>query len=171
MTGTLEADLDALLKVLIALALAATLGWERERHRRPAGLRTHMLTALAATLLTCLGPRLVAWMGEAAPGLRFDPLRVIEAVLTGIAFLGAGTILVGKRREHVKGLTTATSLLATAAIGIAVGVGSYALAIGSTVLVLVVLALLGRLSDRLVPARSDRGDASSLDASRSERRV
>jgi putative Mg2+ transporter-C (MgtC) family protein len=103
------------LRILVAALLGALLGWERERARKAAGLRTHMLVALGAALF-------VLFPAEAGMHLA-DLSRVIQGVATGIGFIGAGTILKRAEAEHVEGLTTAASIWLTAAIGMAVGAG------------------------------------------------
>jgi putative Mg2+ transporter-C (MgtC) family protein len=141
---TSEAQL--LLRVTLAVLIAAVLGWERERAGKPAGLRTHALVGLAAALYTTLGTLSIAQYHQADPDFRPDPIRIIQAVALGIGFLGGGVISVGARNEgHATGLTTAASVWSTAAIGIATGLGYYILAVGATVLQLVVLHLLERL--------------------------
>jgi putative Mg2+ transporter-C (MgtC) family protein len=132
-------ELPLLLRLLVAGALAAALGWEREAAHKPAGLRTHMLVGIASALFTVLGELAVRDFPGQEGGLRADPIRVIQAVAIGIGFLGSGVIFVAKSGEHVLGLTTAASIWATAAIGIAAGLGHYVLAIGGTVLLLLVL--------------------------------
>jgi putative Mg2+ transporter-C (MgtC) family protein len=129
-------ELAYLLRILVAAALAALLGFERERARKPAGLRTHMLVGIAAALYTSLA--------ELSAGPNADPIRAIQAVALGVGFLGGGMIVTGRGGEEVKGLTTAASIWATAAIGIAAGFGHYLLAVGATVLLLVVLRVLVR---------------------------
>jgi putative Mg2+ transporter-C (MgtC) family protein len=130
--------------VAFAMLLGGVIGWEREVRRRPAGLRTHMLIAGAAALLLGIGDLLIERFHAEpySPLLSSDPLRVIQAVVTAVAFIGAGTIIQHARHDIVVGLTTASSLLLTAAIGIAVGLKQYVLAGGVTVLALLVLQLL-----------------------------
>ena len=135
-------ELTLLLRLLVAAVLAGVLGWERESARKSAGLRTHMLVGVASALFTVLGTLSVAeYAGERGDT---DPLRVIQAIAIGIGFLGSGVIFVARDRKEVLGLTTAGSIWATAAIGIAAGLGYYVLALGSTVLLLVVLRAMSR---------------------------
>lgn len=144
-------DAFLLLRLAIALALSATIGWERERRDRPAGLRTHMLVAAASTLFVGLGRPLVAQLGPTLEGqMAFDPTRLVHAVAVGVGFLGAGAIFVHDERNRVRGLTTAASIWATAAIGATVGLGRWILAAGTTLLVLFVLAAIRRLEERWV---------------------
>jgi putative Mg2+ transporter-C (MgtC) family protein len=132
-----------LIRLVVAAVLAAVLGWERERAHKAAGLRTHMLVGIAAALYTALAELSVrAYEGE--EGLRSDPIRAIQAVAVGIGFLGGGVIVVSRSGNRVLGLTTAASIWATAAIGIAAGLAHYRLAVGGTVLLLLVLRGLAR---------------------------
>jgi putative Mg2+ transporter-C (MgtC) family protein len=141
-------ELVLLLRLVIAGLLAGILGWERESARKPAGLRTHMLVGIASALFTVLG-ELAAQQFPAGPGgLRADPIRVIQAVSIGIGFLGSGVIFVSKTGDSVRGLTTAASIWATAAIGIAVGLQHYVLAAGTTLLLMLVLKTMGKLEHR-----------------------
>lgn len=137
----MEAELYLLLRVVVALVLAGALGWEREITGKAAGLRTHMLVGTSATLFVILGELLMERYQDYGDIVRFDPIRVVEAVVTGISFLGAGTIFVSRGQDRVQGLTTAASILATSAVGVAVGLEHYVLAAGSTILFLVVLQL------------------------------
>lgn len=137
-------ELALLLRLILAAALAAILGWERESARKSAGLRTHMLVGIASALFTVLAELAVRDYPGEGGGLRADPIRVIQAVAIGVGFLGSGVIFVSKSGESVLGLTTAGSIWATAAIGIAAGLGYYILAVGATLLLLVVLRGMSR---------------------------
>jgi putative Mg2+ transporter-C (MgtC) family protein len=137
-------ELALLLRLLLAAALAAILGWERESAHKSAGLRTHMLVGIASALFTVLAELAVRDYSGADGGLRADPIRVIQAVAIGVGFLGSGVIFVSKTGESVLGLTTAGSIWATAALGIAAGLGYYILAVGATLLLLIVLRGMSR---------------------------
>lgn len=142
-------DLENLLQVVVAALLAGVLGWERESLGKPAGLRTHLLVAVGATLAMAVGDSIIARFNDGlSDWLRMDPLRVMEAVLTGIGFLCAGTIISRRDREQVSGLTTAASLWATAVVGLAVGAGRYVLAAGATAIIFGILRGLGYLEHR-----------------------
>ena len=140
-------QLGLLSRLLVALILAGALGWERESRGKAAGLRTHMLVGMSAALFVILGEEMVNDFANVNAPLRLDPIVVLSAVASGISFLGAGSIFVS-RDSTVKGLTTAASILATSAVGIAAGLERYVLAVGSTLLLLIVLSLLGRLEPR-----------------------
>ncbi|MGH8019095.1 MAG: MgtC/SapB family protein [Opitutaceae bacterium] len=141
----IEEELMWLGRLAAAMAFAGILGWEREKVGKSAGLRTHMLVAFGAALVAILAEAIADDFSGYGDRLRFDPLRVLEAVLTGVGFLGAGMIFLAKDGERVKGLTTAASIWATAGVGVATGVGEYVLAGGGTLLVFVVLHLVGRV--------------------------
>jgi putative Mg2+ transporter-C (MgtC) family protein len=137
-------ELELLVRLLVAGALAAALGWEREAAHKPAGLRTHMLVGIASALFTVLAGLAVTDYPAGEGGMRADPIRVIQAVAIGIGFLGSGVIFVAKSGDQVLGLTTAASIWATAAIGIAAGLGHYVVAAGATLILLFVLHVMIR---------------------------
>ncbi|HJX87221.1 MAG TPA: MgtC/SapB family protein [Gemmatimonadales bacterium] len=132
-------DFVILGRLVVAALLAGVLGWERERAGKSAGLRTHMLVGIAAALYTGLAEVASVELGAG----RSDPLRAIQAVAMGIGFLGGGIIFVN-RNDRVQGLTTAASIWATAAMGVAAGLGHFRLAAGVTVLLAIVLHVLAR---------------------------
>jgi putative Mg2+ transporter-C (MgtC) family protein len=137
-------ELVLLIRLLVAGALSAILGWERESARKPAGLRTHMLVGIASALYTVLAELAVLDYPTDENDMRADPIRVIQAVAIGVGFLGSGVIFVSRTGESVLGLTTAGSIWATAAIGIAAGLGYYILAVGATLLLVLVLRGMAR---------------------------
>lgn len=136
-----------LIRVIAAVLLGAVVGLERERAGKPAGLRTHILVSLgtAVVVLACAGS------GMDMAGLS----RVIQGIVTGIGFIGAGSILKVSEERNIRGLTTAAGLWMTAAIGIAVGLGSLGLAIIGTILTLIILTLERVLEDRAVKAKKE----------------
>jgi putative Mg2+ transporter-C (MgtC) family protein len=142
--ASVNAELLLLVRLLAAGALGSVLGWEREQARKPAGLRTHMLVAIAAALYTVLA-ELVVQEGEGGASRRGDPVRAIQAIAMGIGFLGGGVIFVAHRRDQVHGLTTAASIWATAAVGIAAGLAHYVLAAGATLILVLVLRVVAKL--------------------------
>lgn len=127
--------------VVLAMLLGAIIGLDREWAHKPAGLRTHMLVAGASALLVGLTSVVIkdVQLELVQPLLRADPIRIIEAVITGVSFLGAGTIIIRGQKGEVEGLTTAASILMAAAVGISVALGQLILAIGVTFIVLVTL--------------------------------
>ena len=132
-------DVRQLVHVIIRLTaatlLGAAVGFQREKARKPAGLRTHILVSLGTTVfvLACSG------VGMSMDGLS----RVIQGIVTGIGFIGAGSILKLNEERDIQGLTTAAGVWMTAAIGVAVGLGSLGVALLSTFFTLIVLALAG----------------------------
>ena len=148
------AELQVVLAVAYAMLLGGAVGFDRERRSRPAGFRTHMLVAGASSLLVGLGHLMVeGHAGDASSVLQIDPLRLVEAVVAGVAFIGAGTIFNQRRGSGVTGITTAASLLMVAVIGIAAGLQYHVVALSVTVLTLLVLAGL-KLFERRVSGRS-----------------
>lgn len=133
-------------RFLLATVLGATVGLERELSGKPAGLRTNILICVGAELLTELS--LVAAGFATHDPIRSDPARIAAQIVSGIGFIGAGTILVA--RGNVLGLTTAATLWVVAAIGMAVGLQLYVAAIGATVIVVVILVALGWLERRMI---------------------
>lgn len=151
-------QLRALPGVLYAMALGGAIGYERELRNRPAGFRTHMLVAGTAALLLGLS-RMVLEDGQyGGAGLQIDPLRLVEAVIAGVSFIGAGTIFASRGGESVQGITTAASLLAVAAIGITVGFRYHVLALAITVLTLLVLTALSWVERRARDRGTTPGD-------------
>lgn len=138
-------------EVLLSMVLGGLIGFEREAAGKPAGLRTHMLVAGAATLLVLLGSQISAtYLDRFSPGvINVDPVRVIQAIIVGISFLGAGTIIVREKDQRIEGLTTAASVLFTAGIGIAVALSLWAISIGTTVLILIVVRIIGLIEARI----------------------
>ena len=127
-----------LAEIAFAALLGGAVGFERERADKPAGLRTHMLVAASAALLVGLADSMVGAVGQTAR-VQADPIRVLEAIITGVAFLGAGTIIQRRQTRSVEGLTTAASLLLVASVGAAVALDRLVLAVGVTILTLLVL--------------------------------
>ena len=139
-------ETQIILRVLLGAALGAVIGFERERDNQPAGLRTHMILVIGATLAMVLSVNLGYLF--ARPGTPADPARLAAQVISGIGFLGAGAIL--RYGFNVKGLTTATSLWTMAIVGLAVGAGYYLIGVVTTALMLLVLGLLNVIENRFV---------------------
>ena len=131
--------MEFLWRLLAATAMGAAIGIEREYHAKEAGIRTHLLVALGSCLFMILSAYgFDAFLAK--DHTSFDPSRIASQVVTGIGFIGAGTIILQK--QVVRGLTTAAGLWVTAAIGLACGIGMYVIAIVTTVLVLVSLGVI-----------------------------
>ena len=132
----LATQLQITLRLAVALGLGALVGLERELQRQEAGFRTHAVVSLGAAIFTVVS-------AYAFTGIGTDPTRIAAQVVSGIGFIGAGTII--QARGGVKGLTTAASLWAVAGVGMAAGAGLYGVAVSGTVLMLVVLFLFDRI--------------------------
>ena len=144
----LPLQLDLSLRLVIAAALGLAIGFEREIHGHPAGLRTHMLVAMGSglfTILSAYGFRDVA--GVVPNTAAIDPTRIAAQIVSGIGFLGAGAIL--KDGIVIRGLTTAASLWATSAVGMAAGAGEHIIAVVATATILVSLWPINALAERL----------------------
>lgn len=131
------------IRLVLAMGFGMVLGLDREARDKPAGMRSHMLVSLAAACLTIMTFAIVDASESFGETVRADPLRVIEAVVAGIAFLGAGAIIQG--RGKVTGITTGASMWVSGAIGIATGFGYYTLAALTTLFAVIVLFILGKL--------------------------
>jgi len=138
----LQFELSA--RIVIAAALGAIIGAEREIHGHPAGIRTHMLVSLGSAIFTIMS---IHGFGQDADPSRVDPTRIAAQIVSGIGFLGAGAIL--KDGIVIRGLTTAASLWATSAVGLAAGAGEYIIAVVAGVVILVSLWPINALAERL----------------------
>ena len=135
-------DDEAVLRLLVAVLLGAAIGAEREATDQPAGLRTHAMISLAACSFTIIALALVGQVSEAAVDAgRADPIRALEAVATGVAFIGAGAII--QARGDVQGITTGSGIWLAGAVGLACGGGYYFLAFVTTVMGIILLVVLG----------------------------
>ena len=137
-----------LIAMLISTVLGTLVGWERQLGRKPAGLRTHTLVCLGSTMFVLVTKHAVQDIG----GPSLDPTRMIHGVITGVGFLGAGSII--RQEGYVAGLTTAASIWMVAAIGVSVGVHAYVLAAIGTGLALVVLEVF-RWAEKVLRADAD----------------
>jgi putative Mg2+ transporter-C (MgtC) family protein len=137
-----------LIRLTAAVVLGAAIGYERQRAGKAAGMRTHILV-MFGTCVFVVSSYQMSWDGTS---------RIIQGIITGIGFLGAGAILKSADQQHVQGLTTAASIWITAAIGVTIGVGVLGIAIISTALTLVVLTLLKKLEYRTEAARESKDE-------------
>lgn len=145
---TVLTELRLLIGLVVAAVLSSLIGWEREAHRTGAGLRTHMLVGISSALFVVLAEELIVQYAQPNNGVRFDLVGVLAAVVSGVSFLGAGTIFSSGKGERTRGLTTAASLLATAGVGVACGLHLYVFAAGATLLFLFVLRPLQSLTEQ-----------------------
>lgn len=136
--------IESTLRVLLAVVVGSFVGLDRELRNKPAGLRTHILISLAAALFTLITFEL---HGQFASSTRAaDPVRIIEAVTAGVAFLAAGAII--QSRGNVHGLTTGANMWLAGALGVACGAGYYFIALIGTVFALIVLVVVGKLEKK-----------------------
>ncbi len=136
----------ALIRLCAALVLGGAIGFEREWKGKAAGLRTHILVATAACLFTIVGQELALLSFDSDEVKRVDPLRLIEATTSGVAFLAAGLIFTSGHK--VRNLTTGASMWMAGAIGLACGTGKVPLAVLATIIVILVLYGVGRAADK-----------------------
>ena len=141
----LNLQLDLAWRLIAAAVLGAVIGIERERHEHPAGIRTHMLVSIGSAAFTVLS---IYSFGQGS-----DPGRVAAQIVTGIGFLGAGSILKGGGTIH--GLTTAASLWVVAAVGMAAGAGAWGVAVATTIIVLISLWPLQEIERRYFNKRRE----------------
>ena len=142
--------IHVIIRLIAATLLGGAIGFQRERWGKPAGLRTHILVTLGTTVfvLACAG------YGMSSDGLS----RVIQGIVTGIGFIGAGSILKINEEREIQGLTTSAGIWMTSAIGVTIGLGALGLALLGTALTLIILTFAGRLEvqiDKAQPSKSD----------------
>ena len=133
-------------QLLLAAILGGLVGFEREYQKRAAGLRTHSLVCIGATLFTIISLEAFgSWLDK--PGVSFDPSRILAAIVMGVGFIGAGLIIY--RRFRIEGLTTAAGIWVVAAIGVAIGTHLYLIAIFTAFLTLGILTILRLLEEKV----------------------
>lgn len=141
--------IDIILRLVCALIVGTVIGTEREYTHRPAGMRTHMLVSLGACVVMIIGQ--LIFVQYHSYGATPDPARMAAQVITGVGFLGAGTIM--KEGPTVKGLTTAASLWATACLGLAAGAGFYIVALTGMIFIFVTLTIFEVIQKKLIGTR------------------
>ena len=139
-------ETEILLRVLLAAVLGALVGWQREIHHQPAGLRTHIILVVGAAL--CMTLSIDVALQFRSTALNGDPGRIAAQIVSGIGFLGAGAII--REGFTVKGLTTATSLWTMAVVGMTVGLGYYLTSVVVTLLIFIVLTVLNSVEKRYI---------------------
>ena len=148
--GSYLKELRVLLDLVIAIILTGIIGIERELKNKPAGFRTNMLVGAAAALLVSIGNFVTE--EYAANGLsnnlRFDPLRIIKAIVVGLGFIGGGTVLKLHEKDKVTHLTSAATILMSAGVGIAVGAQKYIIAVGLTLIVYIINHKIHKLEEK-----------------------
>lgn len=147
-------EISITLRFILAVVCGGLIGIERESKRRPAGFRTHTLVCMGAALTVMTSQYLLTLKGLSPDNFVCDPARIGAQVIAGIGFIGAGTIIVTRRRQ-VKGLTTAAGLWASAIMGLAIGVGYYEVALYATFLILISELVFARIEWRIVKNARD----------------
>lgn len=156
------------IRLLIAAVLGAMIGFEREWNTAEAGLRTHILVAVAAALFTILAFEIFHTIDPATSGSQADPIRAVEAVTAGIAFLGAGAIF--RSGGGVQGLTTGAGMWLAGAVGLATALGYYLIAFGVALLAVIVLAALRALAHNVIRGDEAEDERVIPEAGRGEKR-
>lgn len=151
-TGTDVTMKEAVVRLALAVALGAVVGIDRELRNKPLGLRTNMLVALGAASFSLMALQLVDLLRDSPAIVQIDPVRVMEAIVGAIGFLGAAAIIQG--RFEIVGATTGASIWIVGALGMACGFGFYALAFTIGVVGVFVLTVLGFITARLAPERA-----------------
>ena len=144
-TGLTEWDI--VIRLVLITVLAGMIGLDREYAHKPAGIRTNVMVGLGSTLFTLASIRAVDLF--ASPTVPMDPTRIAAQIVTGIGFLGVGTILINKDKERVIGLTTAATLWVVAGLGIAVGMGLYLEALVTTAMIFFTFLILTPIVDKV----------------------
>ena len=140
--------LEMLMRLGAAAGLALMLGLERELHGKPAGLRSHMLVSLGASAFIMMGLHILFSTADGDPSARIDPTRIVQGVIGGIGFLGAGSII--QSRGNIQGITTGASIWTAGAIGVACGIGNLALAGMVTIMALIIMVILGFVERKII---------------------
>ena len=140
---------DIILRVAVALVLGFIIGLEREAKRKPAGLRTNMLVALGSAAFTMLSLELFHSILSIRDRINVDPLRILNGIMEGLGFLGAGCII--QSRGSVEGITTAATIWVVGAVGLACGAGQFRIAVITTLMAFLVLTVLRLVEARIRP--------------------
>lgn len=140
------------------MSLGAIIGFDREAADKPAGLRTHMLVSGVAALLVSLSNVIVTHINlqQGSELIGTDSIRVIHAVITGVSFLGAGTIIRSSRSKQIEGVTTAASILFSVSVGITVALTQFVLAFGATLFAVLTLRVVGWIRHRITQSKKEK---------------
>jgi putative Mg2+ transporter-C (MgtC) family protein len=153
----MEKELIVLLHVMLAAFLAGIIGLERESYKKPAGLRTNMIVGGATALIISLGEIIVIYFNEQGLNeyVSADPIRIIQAIVVGVSFIGAGTVLQIQSEYKIKYLTTAATILFSTGIGIAVALHQYYLSVGVSIFILIINLGIGKIEDVLIKKKKN----------------
>ena len=145
-------ELKILLHVVIASILGGVIGYEREKTHKPAGIKTNMIVGGAVALLVSLGEAITVHFQNLGLSevIQTDPTRIIQAIIVGVSFIGAGTVMQVQKIYKVKYLTTAASILYSTGVGISVALGQYILAVGLTIFILIIYYPIKWIEDKFI---------------------
>lgn len=148
--------LDMATRLAVAVGLALIVGLERELRGKPAGLRSHMLVSLGAAAFIIVGLTVLKSTSDTEPSAQIDPTRIVEGIVGGIGFLGAGSII--RSGGSIHGITTGASIWLAGAIGVAAGVNNFPLAAMVAAMALVIMVVLGYFEHTLISNHKDEKD-------------
>lgn len=148
--------LDMATRLAVAVGLALIVGLERELRGKPAGLRSHMLVSLGAAAFIIVGLTVLKSASETQPSAQIDPTRIVEGIVGGIGFLGAGSII--RSGGSIHGITTGATIWLSGAIGVSAGVNNFPLAAMVAAMALIIMVVLGYFEHTLIPNQKDEED-------------
>ena len=153
-------ELRILLHVVIASFLGGVIGYEREKTEKPAGIKTNMIVGGSVALLVSLGEAITVHFQELGLSevMQTDPTRIIQAIIVGVSFIGAGTVMQLQKVYKVKYLTTAASILYSTGVGISVALDQYVLAVGLTVFILIIYYPIKWIEEKFIKSPEDHED-------------
>jgi len=153
-------ELRILLHVVIASLLGGVIGYEREKTEKPAGIKTNMIVGGSVALLVSLGEAITVHFQELGLSevMQTDPTRIIQAIIVGVSFIGAGTVMQLQKVYKVKYLTTAASILYSTGVGISVALDQYVLAVGLTVFILIIYYPIKWIEEKFIKSPEDHED-------------
>jgi putative Mg2+ transporter-C (MgtC) family protein len=153
-------ELRILLHVVIASILGGVIGYEREKTNKPAGIKTNMIVGGSVALLVSMGEAITIHFQEMglAEVIETDPTRIIQAIIVGVSFIGAGTVMQVQKVYKVKYLTTAASILYSTGLGISVALDHYVLAIGLTIFILIIYYPVKWVEDKFIKSSEKEGE-------------
>ncbi len=145
-------ELEILLQVIIASILGGIIGYEREKTDKPAGIKTNMIVGGSVALLVSLGETITLHFHELdiSEDIQADPTRIIQAIIVGVSFIGAGTVMQVQKVYKVKYLTTAASILYSTGVGMSVALEQYILAVGLTAFILIIYYPIKWIEDKFI---------------------
>ncbi len=153
-------ELKILFHVILASLLGAIIGYEREKTDKPAGIKTNMIVGGSVTLLVSMGESITIHFQQLGLSevMQTDPTRIIQAIIVGVSFIGAGTVMQVQKDYKVKYLTTAASILYSTGVGISVALQQYILAVGLTLFILIIYYPIKWIEDKFIKSSGDHED-------------